>query len=118
MKNVVTRIVVGLAAIALSTISLPVLSQDDPPPLAEVWMVMPKSDHLVDFVTGLREHAQLRKEMGDPRSWHVYSSYAGDNFGEYAIRFCCTDWAGLDAYEKWSAENPELAQHWMTKVHP
>ena len=118
MKNFSSKLILILMTAVCSMTSLPVMAQDSTPPLAEEWLFTPKSDHLMEFRKALGEHVEVRQKHDDPWDWEVFSAYAGDNFGQYAIRYCCTNWAELDAYEKWNAENPEVREHWATEVMP
>lgn len=118
MKKFTLHISGLIIVLCSGMISLPLFAQDEPPPVGEEWLVTPKPGHLADFMAGMAEHVAMRREANDPFDWIVYSSYAGDNFGQYSIRYCCTTWAGIDEYEQWSANQPELMQHWMTKIQP
>ena len=118
MKNLSTKLVFCLLAAILSMTSTSIMAQEAPSPLAEEWLVTVKPDRLADFDTALKEHVDMRVAHGDPWNWEIFSGYTGDKIGQYAIRYCCTDWAEIDAYEKWVRDNPAVMEHWMTRVHP
>jgi hypothetical protein len=118
MKNRSAKLVFCLLAAIISMTSLPILAQDAPAPLAEEWLVTVKPDHLADFYAALKEHIDVRVAHGDPWNWEIFSGFTGNTIGQYAIRYCCTNWADLDAYEKWNRDNPSVMEHWMAKVHP
>jgi hypothetical protein len=118
MKNLSARQVVCLLAAVFSLSSFSIMAQDAPGSLAEEWLVTVKPDRMAEFHAALKEHVDVRVAHGDPWRWEIFSGYTGDKIGQYAIRYCCTEWSELDAYEKWNRDNPAVIEHWMTKVHP
>ncbi len=90
----------------------------NPGAISEMWTMVPKPDHRTEFIEALQEHMKVRADAGDPWVWNTYSPMLGENLDVIAVRYCCFDWAEKDAYEKWSADNPKVQEHWNTAVHP
>ena len=107
-----------LALMLLVATPLTAIAQDTPPPLAELWVLVPKEENRSDFFKGLREHMAFREENGDPREWHVYTPVLGDELGQVAVRTCCVNWADVDSYRAWNTENPEINAHFSEHVAP
>jgi hypothetical protein len=93
-------------------------SAQQPPPLAEMWLIVPKPEHQEEFYKALAEHMAFRKEQGDPRNWQVYVPTLGPNLNRIGIRYCCINWADVDAYEQWSDENDAVGKHFNENVAP
>lgn len=117
MTNTAFRILLCIvAALALSVTSAQ--AQDDPPALAEVWLVTPKSDHGEAFWEGMAKHLAFRAEKGDPWTWNLYTPLLGDNLGQVAARACCVTWADLDSYGSWLRGQPDVSKHFREHVAP
>jgi len=110
----------ALCGLALAALALPTLSiaEEAPAPLVEMWVVKAKEGHGRELMHGLRAHLAVRAEKGDPRPWQVYTPVLGDDLGRVAVRFCCFNWADLDAYEKWDEDHPELNEDFTANVAP
>ena len=91
------------------------LAQDDPPGVADVWMIVPKEGHDAQFEEALKQHIAMRVEKGDPRIWQIYVPVTGDELDRYAIRYCCFDWKDQDDYVTWS-RSVDTAGHWADNV--
>ena len=118
MKKASIKLILSLLAGLFCLLPLSTMAQDKPPPLSEIWMVTPKTGQLGEFQAAFKEHGAFRQEHGDPWKWQVYTSIVGDELNRYAIRYCCVNWADLDAYEKWNEANPEVLAHWLQNVAP
>jgi len=116
-RKTLNRILCAFAALGLT---LPLASQaaDAPPPLADMWLVTPKSGQGVEFRKALAEHMAFRSEHGDPRAWSVYTPLLGEELNRYAIRFCCFGWADQDSYESWQSTAKEINEHFQETVMP
>lgn len=118
MKNASTKLILSLLAGLVCSLPLSTQAEDNPPPLAEVWLVTPKAGQLGEFQAAFKQHGEFRQAHGDPFKWQVYTSIVGDELNRYAIRYCCVNWADLDAYENWNEANPEVLGHWFETVAP
>jgi hypothetical protein len=109
-----------LSVLAILFFAAPAVSvaQDSPPPLSEMWMVVPKADHKTEFYESLARHKTFRSEQGDPRSWQVYTPLLGDELGRVAIRSCCFSWADQDTYREWGEKNEKVGAHFNEHVAP
>lgn len=117
MTNTPFRILLCIvAALALSMASAQ--AQDDPPALAEVWLLTPKSGHGEAFWEGMEKHMAFRAEKGDPWTWNLYTPLLGDNLGQVGIRACCVTWADLDSYAAWRRGQPDVGKHFREHVAP
>lgn len=110
MKFILATLFILLAA--------PILAQDAPGPMAETWTMTPNAGENDKFWKAFKEHIEVRKEAGDPWAWNVYTPLLGDNMGRVSVRYCCFEWADVDAYRVWNVENPEVGEHWAEKVAP
>lgn len=110
-----------LALALLATLALylpPALAQDAPPGLAEVWLITPKPGHGKEFFGAMQKHMAFRKEHGDPWAWQVYTPVLGDELSQVAIRYCCVNWADVDAYGDWSRRSEKVSAHFDEHVGP
>ncbi|MFC1688757.1 hypothetical protein ACFL07_03745 [Pseudomonadota bacterium] len=109
-----------LSLLAAMFLLLPAASmaQDSPPPLAEMWLVTPKAGHGSEFNEALTKHMNFRSENGDPRNWEAYTPLLGEKLNQVAIRFCCFNWADVDAYRAWSQSNKKIGEHFEKHVAP
>jgi len=110
-----------LSILAVFSLTLPaavVLAEDTPPPLAEMWLITPKQGQELEFRKALAEHMKFRSEHSDPRAWQTYTPMLGDNLNQFAIRFCCFNWADQDSYEAWGAGAEEIHAHFQEHVAP
>lgn len=117
IKRPVTTILSVLAALC---ILLPAVAtaQDDPPPLAEIWMVTIKDGHGSEFNKALAEHMKFRSENGDPRDWQAYRPLLGEELNRIGLRSCCFNWADLDTYREWGKNNKKVGEHFDKHVAP
>jgi hypothetical protein len=118
MKNASKMLLLSLYASMLYLLPLSAMAEDEPGPLAEMWMVTVKNGYLGNFQEALKEHSAFRAEHGDPWKWQVYASVVGKNLDQIAIRHCCVNWADVDSYEQWNRGNPEVTRHWFETVGP
>jgi hypothetical protein len=103
MKKASTMILFSLLASMLYLLPLSAVAEDEPGPLAEMWLVTVKNGYLGNFHAALKEHTAFRVENGEPWKWQVYTPVVGKNLDQVAIRYCCVSWADVDSYEQWSA---------------
>ena len=113
MKYVFSILFLMLLAVPVASIA-----QDSPPPLAEMWVLVPKADQGKEFKKAIKKHMEFRQENGDPRDWQAYSPSLGDNLNRLAIRYCCINWADVDSYRAWSMENEKISEHFAEHVSP
>jgi hypothetical protein len=106
------------AAFLITALPSALFAQDAPPPVSEMWMMVPKADQRSEFYEGLKAHMEFRSEAGDPRAWNTYTPMLGDEIDRVVVRYCCFEWADADAYRAWSEENPEVGKHWQENVDP
>lgn len=95
----------ALLAFALA-LPLSVVADDHetPPPLTDVWLIVPKQGMETKFEAALKAHAQYRVDQGESAQWTIYTPVVGDNMNVYQIRSCCHDYAGIDTIVSESAE--------------
>lgn len=113
--RITTRLVL-LSLAFLLPLSAP--AADAPPPVSEMWTMVPKADHRDAFFEAFKEHLAVRAEAGDPWVWKTYTPVLGDSIDMVAVRYCCFEWADLDSYREWSESNPSVEKHWHDKVDP
>lgn len=99
-------------------LAVPALAKDTPPPIAEFWIFTPNNGENADFWAAFKEHIEIRKEADDPWAWGTYTPVLGDEMGRVSVRYCCFNWADVDAYRAWNEENPNVGQHWNEHVAP
>jgi len=118
MKKSSVNYVLSVFAVLLCMGPLAAMAQDTPPPLAEMWVMVPKAGHSSEFYDGLEKHMAYRTEQGDPRKWEAYTPLLGDDLNRVAVRFCCFSWADQDSYRAWNEENREINKHFGEHVAP
>ncbi len=118
MKKVSTTLLLGLLASALYVLPLNAMAEDEPGPLAELWLVTVKNGYLGNFEEAFKKHTAIRTEHGDPWKWRVYTTVVGEDLNQIAIRYCCVNWADVDSYEQWNRSNPDVTSHWYEVVAP
>lgn len=74
-------------------------NEESPPPLTDVWMVVPKAGMAQEFEAAIAAHMEFRAEHNDSRQWLAFTPVIGDKLSLYQFRGCCFDWADQDAYE-------------------
>ena len=109
-----------LGVIAALIFMLPAASmaKDNPPPLADVWLITAKAGQGSELYEAIEKHMAFRAEHGDPRAWQVYSPMLGDELNRVAIRFCCFSWADQDAYSEWREAAENIGDHFGEHVTP
>lgn len=113
-----SKITKFILASLFALLAIPALAQSKPAPIAEYWVFTPNSGESADFWKAFKEHTKVRKEAGDPWAWGVYTPLLGDQMGRVSVRYCCFEWADVDAYRAWNEEHPNVGQHWSAKVAP
>ncbi len=83
--------------------------------IADAWIMVPNAGQEGEFEKAFNAHLKFRAAKGDPRSWHTYVAVTGSNLNHYIVRYCCTKWGDIDAYNEWS-DNNEVQQHWNANV--
>ena len=73
-------------------------SEGPPPPLTDVWMVVPKAGMAQEFEAAIAAHMAFRDEHEDSRQWLTFTPVIGEKLGIYQFRACCFNWADQDAY--------------------
>jgi len=112
------KFVLSILAVMCFLLPAAAMAEDAPPPLAEVWMVTPKSGHGEEFRKAIKEHMAFRSENGDSREWQAYTPVLGDELNRIAIRFCCFSWADHDAYQEEMAGADKIRTHFAKHVTP
>jgi hypothetical protein len=100
----------------MTAMPLLAVAEDEPPGLADMWVVTPKSGHTAEFEEALKAHLAFRAENGDTRDWQVFTVAAGDDMSSYYIRYCCFDWPDQDAYMALAKEKG-MGEHWNENVN-
>ena len=115
-KHFAARIPLILAAlVCLAPLAV---AAEDPPPLAEMWLFTPYPGKAAELAEAVRAHGAYRQEQGDPRGWQVYTPALGEDIGRVGVRFCCMQWADVDAYHAWESQNPAVTKHYFDTVEP
>lgn len=117
MQTLKAKFVLGLLAAAVCFSPVPVVAQDTPP-LAEMWIIVPKPGHSEELSAALKEHMAFRSEHGDPWRWDAYTPHLGDDLDRIAVRSCCHNWADVDSYREWNMSTPGVAAHFDEHVAP
>ncbi len=111
---------VAFASVLLLPLSL--VAQEEgadeaPPPLSDIWMMVPKAGMEAEFDAAIATEIAWRAEAGESRSWLADRPVIGHNLNVVQYRSCCFDWAGIDDLE---AEDAELGldDHWNENVGP
>ena len=65
--------------------------------LARIYFIEAKVGMAAGFETALKQHAEWRKEQGDPWSWFVWQVVNGENLGSFVIRSGDHAWGDFDA---------------------
>ena len=110
----IKKLFVGLfAALWLSLISQSLFAQASN--LARLYFVEAKPGHEAQLETAIKEHAQWRKQAGDPWIWIVHQVVNGGNLGSFAIRSGDHSWADFDSYEEFGIKG---TTEWNKNVVP
>ena len=111
-KNVLTALVASSLLFATASLQ----AQDESPPnIADLWIVTVDYPNSAAFEEVFKAHLAVRKEVGDPRDWQMYTVIAGGEMDTYWIRYCCIKWADADAYSEWSLSSG-VGDHWEEHV--
>lgn len=97
------KLVFGLLAVLLLSLFSPNLFAQAKN-LAKEYYVKVKPGQGAEFVSALKQHAEWRKQAGDPWTWTVYQVVNGENLGDFIIRSGDHTWADLDSYEDFLAK--------------
>ena len=109
------RIIIGILTVFCFGLLSQGLLAEKANNLAMVYYVDAKDGHEADFLEAITEHAQWRRDAGDPWTWHVYQVAVGEELGRYIIRSGDHAWADFDAYEQL---NVKASAHWNETVGP
>lgn len=101
------------AALWLSLVSQSLFAQASN--LARLYFVEAKPGHEAQLETAIKEHAQWRKQVGDPWIWIVHQVVNGSNLGSFAIRSGDHSWADFDSYEEFGSKG---TTEWNKNVRP
>lgn len=113
--------ILSLFGIALLLQPLSVLAEHHeeaaaPPPLSDVWVMVPKTGMEGDFAKAVAKHTAYREKNGETRAWQVYNVEIGEKIGAVTFRTCCYSWADQDAYKALEAEKG-FSEDWNKNVH-
>ncbi len=84
--------------------------------LARMYFVTATPGHGAQLETAIKEHAQWRKQSGDPWTWMVYQIVSGEHLGDFVIRSGDHSWADFDAYD--AGFGTKGGAHWEEHVMP
>lgn len=117
-KTTVITSIFGVVAL-ISPFSLFAADEEEaaPPPLTEVWFVIPKAGMESQFFEAAAADKAVRSKLGDSREWRAFTVAIGHHLDAIQYRGCCFNWADQDAY---IAEDEEkgLSDNWNENVHP
>lgn len=118
MHKTLLRIALVLLAAGLYFTAGPVLAEEEPGSIVEMWVIVPKAGHTTELNAALKDHMAFRAEHGDPWKWDAYTPLLGNDLDRIAVRSCCHNWADLDAYAEWSKSNSQVGAHFGEHVAP
>jgi len=114
-----SAVITGLVSVVALLVPLSLFAaeaEEPPPPLSEVWMVVPKTGMEAQFYEAVEADKVFREQGGDSRDWNAYTVAIGHNMNVVQFRACCFNWADQDTYEADSREK-ELGKNWSENVH-
>lgn len=116
-----TAVITGIIGVVALIAPLSLFAQDAegeaPPPLTEVWMVIPKAGMEAEFFKAAEEDKVIREKAGESREWLAYTVVLGHSMDAVQFRGCCFDWADQDAYIA-EGEANNAGENWNENVHP
>lgn len=100
-------------------LSGPLVAEEDKEPgrLVDAWFVEAKAEAGDAFWKALKEHAQWRRDNGDPWQWSFYVAVTGNVGDKVTIRSGGHRIEDLDAYQN-SEFSKKASEHWDQNVHP
>ncbi len=84
--------------------------------LARIYFVEAMPGHGMQLEAAIKDHAQWRKQQGDPWTWMVMQVANGNNLGGFVIRSGEHSWADFDAYD--ASFGAKGGAHWEENVMP
>ena len=108
--------VLGLMAALLLPVGVVADEHEAPPPLTDVWAMVPKAGMVPQFEAAVTEHMAYRAENDDSRRWMAFTPVIGDKMNIYLFRACCFDWADHDAYGE-ESEEKGFGKNWNENVN-
>jgi len=117
MQSLKARTLFGLLSLAACFMPQLVMAQGAPP-LAEMWIMMPKAGHSQELTEALKQHMAFRSGHSDPWQWESYTPLLGEELDRVAVRSCCHNWADIDSYAEWSRSVPAVGAHFNEHVAP
>jgi len=90
--------VLGFVAALMLPVGVVAQESEAPPPLTDVWIIVPKAGMAPQFEAAVATHMAFRAENNDSRQWLTFTPVIGDKLNLYQFRGCCFDWADQDAY--------------------
>ena len=90
---------------------------EQPAPLTDVWLMVPKRGMEADFTAAVAKHMAFRVKAGESRSWLAFRPVLGENLAVVQYRSCCFDYADLDTNMAESAKLG-LDEDWNSNVDP
>ena len=114
MKRV--SIIVSIAALLLPFGALADEHEaEQPGPLSDVWIVVPKKGMESEFAAAVTKHMAFRAEAGESRAWLGFRVVMGENISKIGFRSCCFNYADLDAFPEEDREKG-LGANWNENV--
>lgn len=95
---VITGFIGVVALIAPLSLFADEAEEAAPPPLSDVWIVVPKIGMEGQFQDAVAAEAKARTELGDTHQWQAYTVEIGHKLSAVQFRACCFNWADLDTY--------------------
>jgi len=118
MQKTFIRIALVLLAAGIFLTAGPLIADDEPGSIVEMWVIVPKAGHETELNAALEKHMAFRSEQGDPWQWVAYTPLLGEDLGRVAVRSCCHKWADVDTYAEWSKSNSQVGAHFGEHVAP
>ena len=103
-----------LVALLLGLVSQNVLAQENN--LARMYYMDAKTGMEAGLETALKQHAEWRKEQGDPWTWTVLQVVNGEHLGRFMARSGNHAWGDFDAYD--TGFGPKADIHFNATVAP
>lgn len=116
MSNVIVKTFAASCLVIMQLLLNTATAADKPNSLADVWVMVPNAGQQANFEAAFKKHIAFRAEKGDPREWKTYTPTIGNDLNFYVVRFCCTKFKEIEAYQKWESDN-KIQQDWNNNVN-
>ncbi|MDH3491710.1 MAG: hypothetical protein OEM20_06855 [Gammaproteobacteria bacterium] len=117
MKKITWIAVFAAMVLPLGAFADQHVEAEQPAPLTDVWMIVPKAGMDAKFTEAAKKHMAFRAKAGESRTWMAFRPVIGKKMNIVHFRACCFDYADQDAYIV-EDEKLGLAADWNKNVDP